>query len=125
NGQYYIPRVGHLNSNFSTPVAPPDRLKNIKQIVAAPEQACAIVESGKVVCWGQRTATWSGQTSQGMLGDGVGGSENFVRPKYVRSETGTGDLTDIVQLSASWTHFCGVKSNGSAVCWGGNTYGQI
>lgn len=75
--------------------------------------SCALTEAKKVYCWGDRF--------KGKLGDGVSsGSRMF--PDVVL--TANGDLTDVTQISQSYSHTCAI-AGGQAYCWGSNDQGIL
>ncbi|UJR84876.1 hypothetical protein [Sandaracinus amylolyticus] len=69
--------------------------------------ACAIRESGRLVCWGANTA--------GQIGDGT----MTQRPTPVPVSSMASGVTSVGN-----NHTCAVQ-NGAARCWGDNTYGQL
>jgi alpha-tubulin suppressor-like RCC1 family protein len=78
-------------------------------ISAGVDHTCAIVESGKVKCWGYNV--------DGELGNGD--TANRADPVYVRSIDGA------TALSAGDIHTCAVVAGGAVKCWGGNRRGQL
>jgi alpha-tubulin suppressor-like RCC1 family protein len=82
---------------------------------AGARHTCALKGNGSVACWGSN--------SSGQLGDGS------INDKA--AATTVVGLTDAVAISAGQdlpigvAHTCALKANGSVVCWGGNTYGQL
>ena len=46
-------------------------------------------------------------------------------PLVVKNETGTGPLTNIVQLTAGYAFTCARLTDGTARCWGENSDGQL
>lgn len=72
--------------------------------------SCAVVESGRVQCWGDNAF--------GQLGDGTQGNDR-VRPVYVVG------LNDAVGVSAGRTHTCATRADGRVACWGRNSDGQL
>lgn len=73
------------------------------------ESVCALLEDGRVQCWGNNGA--------GQLGDGT----TTVRPTPVFVQ----GLNNVVQISTSLSHSCALRRNGSVFCWGGNWFGQL
>ncbi len=72
--------------------------------------ACALVEGGTAWCWG-----WN---SEGQVGDGTKGTDRSTPVKVA-------GLTDAVQLALGDYHSCARLADGTAVCWGANTHGQL
>ena len=94
-------------------------LANVKTISTAPAHTCALLKTGVVDCWGLN--------SFGQLGDGT--VTTRLRPVAVKSSGGAGPLVHVTQLTtgggSSGDHSCALLSNGTAVCWGGNFFGQL
>lgn len=79
-------------------------------VTAHDRHACAIVRTGDAFCWGYNE--W------GTTGDGTrfrGGS----------APTRVAGGHHWVQLSAGFNHTCGIAADGTAYCWGGNSWGQL
>ncbi|RLG78519.1 MAG: hypothetical protein DRO40_13760, partial [Thermoprotei archaeon] len=93
-------------------------LQDISQISAGGYHTCALRSDGtRVYCWGNN--------GYGQLGDNNSPTNSDI-PVEVVSTSGTGNLTDISQVSAGDYHTCSVRSDGSRVyCWGDNFYGQL
>jgi alpha-tubulin suppressor-like RCC1 family protein len=72
---------------------------------------CALLESGRIVCWGENT--W------GQLGDGTTEDRDF--PTLV---VGLDDVVvaDVVMRSRST---CALAGDGRVYCWGNNEKGQV
>ena len=94
-------------------------LANVKTISTAPAHTCALLKTGMVDCWGLN--------SFGQLGDGT--ATTRLRPVAVKSSGGAGPLVHVTQVTtgggSSGDHSCALLSNGTAVCWGGNFFGQL
>jgi Alpha-tubulin suppressor and related RCC1 domain-containing proteins len=74
---------------------------------------CALLENGRVACWGSN--------NKGQLG--VGDTTNRVTPVLV-SNIGT-TLPKAIAISAGGEHICALLASGSVACWGKNVYGQL
>ncbi len=85
-------------------------LTGITSIHAGVSQACALV-GGAASCWGDNMA--------GILGD------NQDPPQQRATPTPVFMLTTAADLSLSVSHMCARKADGSVVCWGQNTAGQL
>jgi alpha-tubulin suppressor-like RCC1 family protein len=119
---------GTLGDGTQTPRARPTGVKaaagnkflaNVKTISAAPAHTCALLKTGAVDCWGLN--------SFGQLGDGT--VTTRLRPVPVKSSRGAGPLVQVTQVTtgggSSGDHSCALLSNATAVCWGGNFFGQL
>lgn len=73
--------------------------------------ACALLESGEVVCWGR--------AHDGELGSEDAGSLPVAAPVRV-----TG-LEDAVAIAAGDSFSCAVRESGEVVCWGRGVEGQL
>jgi alpha-tubulin suppressor-like RCC1 family protein len=83
-------------------------------ISAGANHICGILINGSAVCWGL------GQ--EGQLGNGVSGggmAYYSLTPVFV---LGNYNFSTIFSGEG---HSCGILTNGSAVCWGSGTYGQL
>jgi serine/threonine protein kinase/alpha-tubulin suppressor-like RCC1 family protein len=94
------------------PTAPPVPVINfprdVATIAAGGGHSCTIAD-GRVACWGSN--------ENGQLGDGS--FEMRDAPSFV-----AGDFS-FSQVTAGFSHSCGLTSGGQVVCWGGNSSGQL
>lgn len=76
---------------------------------------CAVMDTGKVMCWGQ--------SQYGQLGDGVGFDPgyNVTRntPALVEG------LDDAIDIEVGRYHSCALRKGGKVSCWGSNHHGQL
>lgn len=110
-GAGYLGALGLSTS--STSLTALTALSNVAQIATAPfayRFACAILNTGAVVCWGDN--------SYGELGTGGTPSSSTV-PLTVSG------LTNVVELALGDFHACALKSDSTLWCWGYNVWGQI
>jgi alpha-tubulin suppressor-like RCC1 family protein len=96
--------------NQLTPTAVPG-LTNVVAISAGQQHTCALRSNGTAFCWG---ANGSGQ-----MGNGNFAAVSPPAPVQVSN------LTGALAIDAGTEHSCALKGDGSAVCWGQNTYGQL
>ncbi len=78
-------------------------------LAAGGNHTCAIVEDGRVRCWG-----WN---YHGQLGDGT--TERAPVATTVKGISG------VVQLAAGSNHTCALTGDGAVTCWGENSFGQL
>jgi alpha-tubulin suppressor-like RCC1 family protein len=97
-----------------TPTAVPV-LASVVAISAGKQHTCALRSSGTVFCWGSNVS--------GQLGNG--NFDTAVPPVPVTVPVQVSNLTGAVAIDAGTDHSCALKGDGSAVCWGQNTYGQL
>src|SRR5579884_1174791 len=97
-------------NNYSA-TGPPPGGGTFTQISAGLGHTCGLKTDGTVLCWGD---DYNGQ---------VDGSPNTTFPyETTGSPPGGGTFT---QISAGYGDTCGIKSNGSLLCWGYDAYGQL
>jgi alpha-tubulin suppressor-like RCC1 family protein len=80
------------------------------QISAGESHTCALVESGRVACWGSNTF--------GQMGDG-----SWVSP--VRVPVWVSGISDAIAISAGGGHTCALRRDGGVSCWGRNADGEL
>jgi alpha-tubulin suppressor-like RCC1 family protein len=76
-------------------------------IIAGSSHACALLEGGRVQCWGRGL-----QIDDGLL--------DRTLPVDI-----PGLSSDVTFIASEYWHTCAVKSNGQVFCWGDNEYGQL
>ncbi len=79
-------------------------------ITAGSRHTCGRKADGTVWCWGYNV--------EGRLGDGT--TTNATTPVQV-----DGGHTDWTAIEAGSAHSCGLRSDGTAWCWGDNSSGQL
>ena len=97
-------RLGSTEASLS-PVRVPNLWSNVKAIDAGGWRSCAVVEDGKVKCWGGH---YSGETFDGVI-----------YPDIIEG------LTDIVDVAVGTSHSCALLQSGGMRCWGSNSVGQL
>lgn len=84
-------------------------LSNVKSASIGAVHACALLTSGKAMCWGDN--------SRGQLGtDSV---------EQTSSPVEVGGLLDLNSIVAGGLHTCAVDKLGYVFCWGWNEYNQV
>lgn len=86
-----------------------DKFGDAVSITAGSEHSCAVIESGRAVCWGAG--------GDGRLGNGTTGSRD--RPGFVKG------LADAATVTAGGSHTCATRTSGRILCWGNNEVGQL
>lgn len=79
------------------------------RLTAIAQHTCAVVDDGKVWCWGGGP--------YGELGDGA--QEERARPVLVRGLPGPA-----IMAAAGYAHTCALLEGGDVYCWGNNSVGQ-
>ncbi len=77
---------------------------------------CGVRANGTAWCWGAPT--------NGRLGN-FDSSTTQPRPVQVHSDVSSTGWTDWISISAGDAHTCGVRTNGTAWCWGQGTNGKL
>ena len=85
--------------------------RDVVSIAAGGFHSCAVLDNGKVMCWG--ADNW------GQLGDG-GANENVNYPVYVSMGSNTARA-----IVTGWHTSCMILDYGDTQCWGRNSKGQV
>jgi len=110
-GHNYYGQLGTGNTADSDlPVNALGLSPNIQQVSSGGNHTCALLNSGKLKCWGFNLA--------GQLGDGTTGD------KHVPTDV-TGMSSGVKMVSAGGYHTCALMNSGSIRCWGRNKDGQL
>jgi alpha-tubulin suppressor-like RCC1 family protein len=93
---------------------PVPALADVVEIRASRWHTCARLGSGGVRCWGAN--------DQGQVGD-----DTFVdlRDGGRVAPTDVVDLVDAASLTTRGNHNCALRRDGTIVCWGQNSFGQL
>jgi len=89
-------------------------------IVAGGEHTCALVDQGRVKCWGRNDS--------GQLGDGTDEARDGAVEVCLTGNRDDGDcspLTGATAISTGDDHSCALLPGGEARCWGYNSGGQL
>ena len=82
----------------------------VAQIEVGGSFTCALLENGRVQCWGSNRV--------GQSGDGT--QTQGLSPSYV-----SGLESGVRSVTAGWMHTCAVTTGGGAKCWGYKGNGQL
>ena len=111
----------------TTPVNVTGLSSGVARIDAGAETTCAVMSTGRLLCWGNNQTFGAGSVTTDSNADGE------FDPVLVPTEVtgmGTGVLTVSVSgertsATASITHGCAVMQYGDLMCWGSNSDGQL
>lgn len=92
-------------------------LSGTAEAAAGWAMTCLLDGIGQVRCWGF--------DGNGELGDNDGSGTTKVVPVWVASESGGGRLSNVRQVETGRNHSCALKGDGTAVCWGRNSSGEL
>ncbi|SEU28347.1 RCC1 domain-containing protein [Stigmatella erecta] len=87
----------------------------VKDIVAGGNSTCALMDTGKVRCWGYNGYGQLGYGNTTQIGDNESPS--------VAGDVNVGG--SVLQLSAGYNHICALLTTGFVRCWGYNGSGQL
>jgi alpha-tubulin suppressor-like RCC1 family protein len=120
DGQLGYPNTGNVGDDETPGSIGPVKLgagRTAVAITGGNDHTCAILDNGRVRCWGQG---FSGQLGYGNT-DNVGDDET---PGSV-GPVNLGAGRTAVAISAGDDHTCAVLDNGAVRCWGSNSDGQL
>jgi alpha-tubulin suppressor-like RCC1 family protein/uncharacterized protein YjdB len=107
-----------------TPVAVAGGLSFV-QISAGGDFACGLTAAGAAYCWGSNTTGQLGAGSDRPTSDCTRTFQNPVNPGVCPIPVPVSGGLTFTSVSAGRTHACGLVSDGTAYCWGGNGAGQL
>ncbi len=99
----------------AVPVKVPDLGGIGGRVAAGRSHSCARRSDGAVLCWGA--------ADQLQLGKPAGWDS--AAAVQVPNATGTGNLGDVVRLTAGGEATCAIEAKGLVTCWGANQWGQL
>ncbi|MGH2833866.1 MAG: RCC1 domain-containing protein, partial [Solirubrobacteraceae bacterium] len=82
-------------------------------VTSGDTDACAVLESGEVRCWGSNLS--------GDLGDGKTQQEQESTDVPVK----VSGITTATALTAAWRHICALLKSGKVECWGDDEFGDL
>jgi alpha-tubulin suppressor-like RCC1 family protein len=97
----------------SSPVTTPLRIGSFEDwntITAGGVYTCGIRHGGKLYCWGSN--------EHGQAGAG-GTTDDVTTPRRV------GSFEDWNNITAGFTHTCGIRHGGKLYCWGDDSFGDV
>ena len=116
SGELGISTATVSSSTYARTIA--STLNNVTRITLGLNTTCALLSDGKVKCWGNDFA--------GRLGNGTATSGGHTPSYVVQTNGGSGELSDIVQITrSSWRSICAVNSMGGLRCWGSSARNQL
>jgi cysteine-rich repeat protein len=101
------------DSTTSLPPGPIQNLTNVDDLALGADHSCALLTTGKVVCWGSNVYGQIGNGSQGRI---------VYEPQTVIKQINT-DLRNQLDLFAGRNSNCSLGRNGVLSCWG-RMFGQ-
>ncbi len=108
SGEYGQLGDGHTLDS-AVPVSVSGLTSRVRSIAAGGGHTCALLDTGRVKCWG-----WN---NVGQLGDG--GTENKLVPVDVT------DLSSVTAISAGLWTTCAALRDGGVKCWGSGSWYQM
>jgi alpha-tubulin suppressor-like RCC1 family protein len=100
------------SSSVPSPVLPFPSGQRAITLSSGYAHTCAILDDGAVACWGAG--------SEGRLGNG--GTSSSASPQLTDS---LGENRSAKSISSGHQHTCAILDNGSTVCWGDGSKGQL
>lgn len=103
----------------------------VVQMVGGRLWTCALLDDGRVRCWGINSEVWDRETRETgqNFGLGYGRRHGFTSP--VGDDETPADVGDLplpgraVKLAGSGYHACALMDDGAVRCWGFNGYGAL
>jgi len=112
-GANYQGQLGPALSNDSKYVvnsAQDSGIQGAISLGAGDVHTCAVLATGQVECWGDNT--------YGQLGNGT-------TTTNVKTATPVAGISNALAVTAGSAHSCALLKDGTVVCWGANSYGQL
>jgi alpha-tubulin suppressor-like RCC1 family protein len=93
-------------------------LGGIRQLALGFGHSCALLETGRVLCWG---LNYEGQAGEGPT---FGTFEPNATLVLIRDTAGN-ELAGVSRLALGFNHSCALFEDGRIFCWGSNGFGQL
>src|SRR5205814_1376766 len=117
-GDNFYGELGNgTNTSSSIPVVVSGLTNAVAITAGGGGHACALLANGTAKCWGENEF---GELGNGRTGPQMCGSFACSTTPVLVSGLTSGSV-----LTAGGGHSCAVLTNGTARCWGLNTYGQL
>ena len=110
-----LDNVGDRAPANGAPVAVGDSGDTVTALALGREHSCALLDGGRVRCWGNNTAGQCGYATPAVIGDD-------------ETPASAGDVDvggTVVQLAAGYDHTCARLASGAIRCWGASSSGQL
>lgn len=111
--------LGHKDpvgkENVPASVSPIELGGRAVALASGPSHVCAVIEGGRVKCWGRNT--------RGSLGYGHGNHIGDDETPYSAGDVPTGGI--VTQVVAGDAHTCVLFTGGTVRCWGTNYNGEL
>jgi hypothetical protein len=88
----------------------------VKYVSASNFFTCALMNTGRVKCWGMNNSGQLGNNST---------SDSLIPVDVQDSSDPSGFLTGISAIAAGSAHVCALNTSGGVKCWGSNALGQL
>ena len=103
-----------------TPVqVSPSQLSDVRSLAAGLDHTCALLNDGRVKCWGHNAY---GQTNPSTAGNFSQGPSFVTVPWYNNPQV---PLENVKAIAAGYNHTCALLNDGRVKCWGNNNKGQL
>jgi uncharacterized repeat protein (TIGR02059 family) len=111
-------RPTYVVDSQSSPTTP---LAGVVGVIAATDHTCALINTGKVKCWG-----YGWKIGKYVANGNASPYPTFVKDSWINTQAqsdASGDLTGVVGLAASTYNSCALINDGKVKCWGDDTGG--
>ncbi len=112
---------GQLGAGDTADSAAPRQVLGITDAVAVAagnKFSCALLSFGTVSCWGDNSINQLGTLTTAAF-------SATPQVVFIKAEILTFQLSSIVGIAAGANHTCALSADGTVVCWGANSRGQI
>lgn len=89
----------------------------VTQVESGDSHTCALLDTGRVRCWGDGTSGRLGYSNTTTIGD--------TETPSTAGSVSVGGSVVAIRLAARSSHSCAVLSSGAVRCWGYNASGQL